>query len=365
MLTEILNADIAIADLSTLNANVMWELGVRHALKPRHTIMICESDQMKAIPFDIARFVLREYTYSPDGITADEIDRFHKLLTKLVNGILAEGEKSMDSPVYEHLKDQLAARAINALPPGSITNEEGESFATIFAKAEEAKKAKDFKTALALLGIAREFAENNTALRDNLSLIICRQALCTYQSEQPDKKMALLKAEQILEPLNPKDSNDVEVLGLSGAINKRLSEIDDNPEFVQKSTFFYDRGFRLKEDYYNGINACFMYYTQACLGKKRGENTKKVLTKAQSTCNDVLDICEKRENDPGFEKSNDYIWVLLTIAEVYNYQVDRGKMEEYEAKAQAEADRTGDKFAMGSYYVQKKKITALYACINS
>src|SRR5262245_50586384 len=41
MLSEILNADVAVADLSTLNANVMWELGVRHTLKPRDTIMIC------------------------------------------------------------------------------------------------------------------------------------------------------------------------------------------------------------------------------------------------------------------------------------------------------------------------------------
>jgi nucleoside 2-deoxyribosyltransferase len=48
MLREIKNADIALADISTLNANVMWELGVRHALKPKHTIMICEKEQMSS-----------------------------------------------------------------------------------------------------------------------------------------------------------------------------------------------------------------------------------------------------------------------------------------------------------------------------
>src|ERR1017187_7512852 len=50
MLQQIKNATIALVDISTLNANVMWELGVRHALKPQHTIMICEKEQMKEIP---------------------------------------------------------------------------------------------------------------------------------------------------------------------------------------------------------------------------------------------------------------------------------------------------------------------------
>ena len=63
MLQEIKNADIALVDISTLNANVMWELGVRHALKPRHTIMICEKEQMSSIPFDVGHFVVLQYTH--------------------------------------------------------------------------------------------------------------------------------------------------------------------------------------------------------------------------------------------------------------------------------------------------------------
>src|SRR5205085_9919346 len=50
MLQEIKNADIALVDVSTLNANVMWELGVRHALKEKYTIVICEEEQMSSIP---------------------------------------------------------------------------------------------------------------------------------------------------------------------------------------------------------------------------------------------------------------------------------------------------------------------------
>ncbi|WP_332879409.1 tetratricopeptide repeat-containing protein [Massilia sp. S19_KUP03_FR1] len=45
-------ADLVIADISIHNANVFYELGMRHALKPRHTFMIrCKSEQQH--PFDL------------------------------------------------------------------------------------------------------------------------------------------------------------------------------------------------------------------------------------------------------------------------------------------------------------------------
>src|SRR5262249_39619338 len=43
MYENLLNADVAIADLSTSNENALYELGVRHALRPFTTIVIAES----------------------------------------------------------------------------------------------------------------------------------------------------------------------------------------------------------------------------------------------------------------------------------------------------------------------------------
>ena len=42
MYERLLDADLVIADLSTSNANALYELGVRHALRPYTTIVIAE-----------------------------------------------------------------------------------------------------------------------------------------------------------------------------------------------------------------------------------------------------------------------------------------------------------------------------------
>src|SRR3954451_13980800 len=51
MFQELLLADLVVADLSINNANVWYELGVRHALRARGVIQIhCRREQM---PFDV------------------------------------------------------------------------------------------------------------------------------------------------------------------------------------------------------------------------------------------------------------------------------------------------------------------------
>ena len=46
-------ADLAIADVSVHNANVFYELGIRHALRPRHTFMLRSSVEGHKYPFDL------------------------------------------------------------------------------------------------------------------------------------------------------------------------------------------------------------------------------------------------------------------------------------------------------------------------
>src|SRR4051794_24884131 len=44
MYENLLGADIVVADISTSNANALYELGIRHALRPRATIVMAENE---------------------------------------------------------------------------------------------------------------------------------------------------------------------------------------------------------------------------------------------------------------------------------------------------------------------------------
>ena len=60
IIPPIFNADIVIADLTALNANVMYELGVAHTLNKR-TIIITQDDLGK-LPFNLKQYRAKNYT---------------------------------------------------------------------------------------------------------------------------------------------------------------------------------------------------------------------------------------------------------------------------------------------------------------
>ena len=94
-------ADLVVADLSTSNLNAVFELGVRHALKPRATIIIAEN-QFK-IPFDASHIIVRHYEHLGPDIGFDEAIRMQKELADLARA-LGSGD-AVDSPVYTVLPD--------------------------------------------------------------------------------------------------------------------------------------------------------------------------------------------------------------------------------------------------------------------
>ena len=78
MYNELLNADIVIADLSTSNPNALYELGIRHALRPRSTIVI--SEDKLPYPFDLNHIRITSYSHLGHAIDYEEVERFRKLL---------------------------------------------------------------------------------------------------------------------------------------------------------------------------------------------------------------------------------------------------------------------------------------------
>ena len=318
MYEQILHADLVVADISTSNKNVLYELGIRHALRPYTTIVIGE-DSVKSFPFDLSHVVVRQYRHLGEDIGVSEATRFREALTIALREIMGKEPRQNDSPVYTVLSD-LNPPAVKAkttpdlLHPASTASE---VHSVLIAQVNEAQKRGDFLTAKALLtSIRAAMTLSQPAQRGFVSSeeasIIQRLALVTYKSKHPTEANALAEARALLADLNPETSNDTETLGLWGAVHKRLWDIAKVTRDLDEAIRSYERGFYLRNDYYNGINLAYLLNVRAGILQSRAEAITDFI-QAERVRREVIRICEKaRPATP-----DETYWVRATIAEAY------------------------------------------------
>src|SRR5918999_278624 len=96
MFERLILCEYAVADLTTANANVFYELGLRHAVRPASTILLFAKDASQ-LPFDVAPLRALPYALGPDGKPANsEADK-----TALVDRLREARKAAADSPVYQ------------------------------------------------------------------------------------------------------------------------------------------------------------------------------------------------------------------------------------------------------------------------
>ncbi|HMK24993.1 MAG TPA: TRAFs-binding domain-containing protein [Chitinophagaceae bacterium] len=96
MYERLILCDYAVADLTTANANVFYELGIRHAVKPYTTITIFASGSK--LPFDLNAVRCLPYDYDKEKHLTNIKKNITALATQLKN---AKKQKATDSPVYQ------------------------------------------------------------------------------------------------------------------------------------------------------------------------------------------------------------------------------------------------------------------------
>jgi tetratricopeptide (TPR) repeat protein len=96
MFERLLLCEYAVADLTTANANVFYELGVRHAARPHTTVLLYAEG--RRLPFDVAPLRALSYSLDAGGKPADP-----GFQGKLAAMLEAARKVSTDSPVYQLL----------------------------------------------------------------------------------------------------------------------------------------------------------------------------------------------------------------------------------------------------------------------
>lgn len=319
MYEELLNADLVIADISTANVNAIYELGIRHALRPRTTIVISEN-QFK-YPFDLNHILITAYSYlEGGGIDYGEVLRFQGVLGGMIDKLMQS--PSVDSPVYTFLKElsppslarrvaeafALAGEALVATSKAAVDKAEStrgpggdQTLSRLVELGEQAIKAGDFAGAKALFGGAVSTLKPAQSKGDPAPLVdpylIQRLALATYKAGRPDDTSAVQafqEALRVLEPLKPETSNDPETVGLAGAIEKRLFDKGQGEDHLVRAIRYYSRGYYLRDDYYNGINLAYLLSVRADTPlDPTGADKIADLVSANRIRREVLALCDR------------------------------------------------------------------------
>jgi tetratricopeptide (TPR) repeat protein len=108
MFFELVTADFVLADISILNPNVFYELGVRHGVAPRGIILIHGGWSKR--PFDVAPDrsfnydgSLFEMPLSNDSVWEEKVAKAVEELANRIRMAVAHDDRGIGSPVYKEL----------------------------------------------------------------------------------------------------------------------------------------------------------------------------------------------------------------------------------------------------------------------
>lgn len=309
-------AELVIADITTLNANAMYELGVRHAMRPYSTIII--GADLSSIPFDISHFRVETYNLSGGKLSKKDATKARNDLINLIKSV--DLKMDTDSPLYS-IFPKYNSSGVNQDMKEIIDKLQYESKSN-YGLSEKAK----------ILMSSNNFAEaaviwHELSERSNDIFFVQQEALCVYKSEQPDKITALKRARDIIEKL--RDHIDSETLGITGAIYKRLWIEEKDVSCLKKALDLYKKGWNLLEDHYTGENysLCLDFMSDIESDTARKDSFR---LQAFDVREKIISLLKKRLQEK--EPQEDIKWIYASLANCCYATNKEDEGREYEKK---------------------------------
>lgn len=306
MYALLIMADLVIADISTFNPNAIYELGIRHAVKPYATVILKEDGS--SIPFDLDHTRIFQYKHLGEDLGADEAKSCQERLAKLIEEI--NKNPGTDSPMYEYIR----------VDPPFIPKEEYQRIIEdlaqqerhIFAISEQARS----KMASEQFTEASDLWKKASEILPNESYYLQQYALCRYKSKTPTEAIALTDALTIIHKLDVNgDTNDPETLGIAGAINRRLYQLNNETEYLDRAIELYGKGFKVRSDYYNGENYAFCLNLKANVEENDDERIY-LKIEAKKTREKVIKILTSLSQED-LSKRLDEKWIYASLSTCY------------------------------------------------
>lgn len=328
VLSRLLTSDVVVFDITTTNPNILYELGIRHALRPSTTIVIRNVTQRP--PFDLK--MLATYAYSTDesGHAVPDEAFIEQLAHAIRSGL---DSVTSDSPIYEFFPDlevnhpELNAKTSETLKHLKVAASsaqfeyDSESKINAIRKIEGALKADQgldpheyisvirkyrlesaWDDVIGLAESAPEQVRSSPEVVANLALALNRR------NAAGDAERAVYVAERLV----AQTGRTGESVGILGRIYRdtslRYQEAGDLAEakrFLEKSIETYLDGFNSDpNNIYFGINAASLMWSQPSL--KMDGNMRRVLERLRTTIHSSIDEAHDWED----------FWVVSTALEV-------------------------------------------------
>jgi tetratricopeptide (TPR) repeat protein len=283
MFERLLLCEYAVADLTTANANVFYELGVRHAARPATTLSIFASQQR--LPFDVNFLRALPYELAEGNkFGPEQAEKLRTALTTKLKDVrdLSIRQAAADSPVFQLLKDY-GAPDIARLKTDSF-REKAEYSVGLKRALAEARERRDVEAIAEIERRLEPFDRSETGVLVDLYLsyralqqwdrmiglyerlpvvlqrsIMMREQLGFALNRRGEKQRAL----EILEGVVQEQGPSSETCGLIGRVYKdqwmearKAGSGFQARGYLDKAIASYVRGFEADwRDAYPGINA--------------------------------------------------------------------------------------------------------------
>jgi tetratricopeptide (TPR) repeat protein len=282
MFARLLLAEYVVADLTTANPNVYYELGIRHAARPFTTVPIFAT--IHALPFDIALIRAVPYQLEQGKLTKAQAGKLQRAIEARLRAAI-QGPPTKDSPLFELVPDYPVIDL-----PHEVTEafqervRHSDAFNAQLAKARG--KPSDSERRDALLAIQHELGDLKVVQRNILvelllsyraveawpemlaladampepvqDLTVVRQQRAMALNRCGERERALKLLERLIKDHGP----DPESLGILGRVHKdRYKEAKQAgsiiaPAALDDAIDAYRQGFEADpRDYYPGVNA--------------------------------------------------------------------------------------------------------------
>ena len=221
-------ADILIADISTMNVNAIYELGARHALKPRSTILLCAKEKEKEFKFfDITYVPIIFYEHNGTFIRDDVIGQTKNQLNSFLDFAINTSTNVPDNPIY---------RALNE---NHVYNNDKLSNNTIYEMYKKARNLLDDNNFQDALVILDELYTNDPSEENLLLLVLAKYKIAEKNNSCKDliECINLIKQNTDIE-----NSTSEYLFGRLAAICLRVYNLSDDPEYYYSALKYYRIG---------------------------------------------------------------------------------------------------------------------------